>query len=67
MRAGARLAEHQTEGALTLQCLEGCVRLSTAGGRPIDQRAGELVALDAGIKHSVEAATECALLVTVAQ
>jgi len=67
MRAGDRLQEHQTEGALALQCIEGSLRLHTQISHPIDLRAGELVALDGGVTHSVEAVTECAFLLTVAQ
>lgn len=66
MRRGSRLHEHQTEGATTIQCVEGRMRLLSPG-REIELLAGELVALDGGVRHSVEAATECAFLVTIAQ
>jgi quercetin dioxygenase-like cupin family protein len=67
MRAGTRLHEHQTEGAATIHCLSGRMRLDTVGSDPVELGEGELAALDAGVKHSVEAATECAFLVTLAQ
>jgi quercetin dioxygenase-like cupin family protein len=65
--AGAQLQEHQAGGAATIQCLQGRLRVQTAVAPPMDLGAGELVALDAGVRHSAEAITECAFLVTLAQ
>ncbi len=67
MRAGAELREHKAEGALTLQCVEGRLRLRIPRNHPIELVAGEFVALDAGVSHTVEAVTECAFLLTIAQ
>jgi quercetin dioxygenase-like cupin family protein len=66
MRQGSRLHEHKTEGATTIQCLEGRMRLLSLG-REIELLPGELVALDGGVPHSAEAVSECAFLVTIAQ
>src|SRR5579884_2624399 len=60
MRAGARLHEHKAEGALTLHCVEGSLLLRIPENHPIELAAGELIVLDAGISHGVEAVTECA-------
>lgn len=64
MRAGARAQEHRAEGPVTLQCLEGKLRLHHAG-HPLDLVAGEMVVLDAGVSHSHEALTDCAILLTL--
>ena len=66
MRSGTALHEHRTEGAVTIQCLAGRMTLNAHGGAT-ELIEGEMVALDRGIEHSVEAATETALLVTIAQ
>lgn len=67
MHAGTRLDEHQTAGALTLQCLTGQLALHTAIAHPLELIEGEFIALDCGMVHSVEAVTDCAFLLTVAQ
>jgi quercetin dioxygenase-like cupin family protein len=64
MRAGAHAQEHRAAGPVTIQCLEGTLRLQRAG-HPIDLVAGELVVLDAGVPHSHEALTDCAILLTL--
>lgn len=65
MRAGARAQEHRAAGPVTLQCLEGTLRLHHAG-HPLELVAGEMVVLDAGIPHSHEALTDCTVLLTLA-
>lgn len=64
MRAGAHAQEHQAAGPVTIQCLEGTLRLQREG-HPIDLVAGDIVVLDAGVPHSHEALTDCAILLTV--
>jgi quercetin dioxygenase-like cupin family protein len=64
MRAGAKAEEHSAAGPVTVQCIEGTLRLYT-GGHPLDLVAGEIVVLDAGVPHSHEAVTDCAILLTV--
>lgn len=65
MRAGTVLHEHRTEGAVTIQCLAGRMKLH-AQGREIELIDGEMAALDSGIEHSVDAVGESAFLVTIA-
>ena len=65
LRAGARLHEHQAEGPVTVQCVQGRMRF-TAEGSPIDLADGQIVMLGARVPHSVEAIDECAFLLTVA-
>lgn len=66
MRPGTALHEHRTEGAVTIQCLDGRIRLQ-ARGRAIELLEGEMAALDSGVEHSVEAITESVFLATIAQ
>ncbi len=64
MRARAHAQEHRAAGPVTIQCLEGTLRLQRAG-QPIDLVAGDMVVLDAGVPHSHEAITDCAILLTL--
>jgi len=66
MKAGASTQEHRAEGPITLQCLEGKLRLH-AGGHPLDLVAGEMVVFDGGIPHRHAALTDCAVLLTMTQ
>ena len=65
MKAGAKAQQHRAAGPVTIQCLEGKLRLHTTG-QPLELVAGEIVVLDAGIPHSHEALTDCAILLTLA-
>ncbi len=62
--AGRSLAEHNTPAAATLQCLQGHALL-----KALDQEwsltEGSLVAIPPA-RHSVDAVTDCVLLLTVA-
>ncbi|HLZ69679.1 MAG TPA: cupin domain-containing protein [Dehalococcoidia bacterium] len=66
MKAGAIVQEHHAEGPVTLQCLEGRMRLHTAG-HPIDLLSGEMVVLDGKLPHRHEALTDCAVLLLVSR
>jgi quercetin dioxygenase-like cupin family protein len=63
--AHARLAEHKAGGRISIQVLEGHVRLK-ALGRTFSLRAGALLALDRDVAHDVEALENSAILLTVA-
>lgn len=65
LKKGSHLHEHRTKGPITVQVVSGSVRFR--GGS--DQRiisAGEIVALDRDIAHSLEALDESALILTTA-
>jgi quercetin dioxygenase-like cupin family protein len=64
MRAGTLLHEHKT-GAVTIHCLAGRLALAAAG-QSLEVVAGDLVALDGGVSHRVEARDEAVFLVTLA-
>ena len=61
---GGAIAEHHAEGPITVQVLRG--RLSfRAGERDYDLRPGDLLALDAAVRHSLRSAEGAAFLLTV--
>jgi quercetin dioxygenase-like cupin family protein len=65
LKKGAHLHEHRTKGPITVQVVSGCIRFSAGP----DQRvisAGEMVGLDRGIAHSVEALEESAFILVTA-
>jgi quercetin dioxygenase-like cupin family protein len=62
--AGGTLEEHQTAGPVTIQPLEGDVRLSLEGTmEPV--AVGQLITLGAGVPHGVESRDGGAFLLTV--
>lgn len=63
LRAGAELAEHDSPPEATLQVVIGQVRMVTAD-EAWDLSAGELIAIPPQ-KHSVEALTDAAFLLTI--
>jgi quercetin dioxygenase-like cupin family protein len=65
VQAGVGIPEHQTDGRLSIQILSGHVQIR-ASGRTFNLRAGNLLALDRGIRHDVTALEESALLLTIA-
>jgi len=65
LAAGRSLPPHSVPGEITVQCIEGRVR-QRAGSGDHSMRAGDLVLLPGGDRHSVEAVEDSSLLVTVA-
>ncbi len=62
--AGKSAPMHSVPGEVTVLCLEGSVDLDAHGSR---QRlaAGELVWLEGGVEHRIDAVTDASLLVTI--
>ena len=65
LRARARMADHRTEGRISIQTVRGHIQVR-AEGRTFDLPAGSLLALDRGLPHDVEALEDSALLLTIA-
>lgn len=63
--AGSRLNEHRTDGQISIQVLHGEIALR-ALGQTANLVAGQLVMLDRGVPHEVEAVKDSAFLITVA-
>lgn len=62
--AGKRIADHSAPGEITVQCLEGAVNL-TALGRTQVLTPGEMLYLDGGQVHSLQAIEDSSLLLTM--
>ncbi len=65
LKPGANLTQHRTVGRLTLQTLEGRVRV-TLESKQIELSKGMLFALGPSISHDLEAVEPSAVLLTIA-
>lgn len=64
MKKGTHIPKHNADRELSIQVLQGHVRLHIAR-RAVDLAAGHLVALDQGLPHDVEAMEESAFLLSI--
>jgi quercetin dioxygenase-like cupin family protein len=65
LRSGGRLEEHQAAGSVSVQTITGRLRLRV-GERQVELGAGQLVALEPGLSHAVEALEDSVFLLTLA-
>jgi quercetin dioxygenase-like cupin family protein len=65
LRAHARIPGHRADGRISVHTIRGHMRLR-ALERTFDLRAGDLLALDQGLPHDVEALEDSAFLLTIA-
>jgi quercetin dioxygenase-like cupin family protein len=65
MQAGARMAEHHSDGRISIQVVRGAIR-TRVQDHAVDLTLGQLLALDRSIKHDVEAREDSAFLLTIA-
>ena len=61
---GKGMPEHAVQGAVTIQCLEGCIEVH-AHQKTLTLRAGELVYLAGGEPHTVHAVENASVLLTI--
>jgi quercetin dioxygenase-like cupin family protein len=64
LKAGAVIPEHQAQATGSLQVIAGRVRLLFAA-RGVELSTGQLIAIEHGARHSVEALEESALVLTL--
>lgn len=64
MKGGTRMSQHKAEGRVSIQQLKGRVCLYLVD-RTATVSAGDLLVLDCGVLHDVEALEESALLLTI--
>ena len=64
LHAGKALPEHQVEGEMTIQCLEGRLAI-TAHDREQILRQGEMVFLAAGVPYALSAPEDASALLTI--
>lgn len=65
LKNGARMDEHHAPGPVTIQVLSGRLRIQLAD-RPVDLGTGEILLLEGGLTHDVEALDQSAVLLTIA-
>jgi len=64
MRANTQMKEHHADARISIHSLEGKIRVHLPD-QQVELSAGELLVIDYGIKHDVEALEESAFLLTV--
>jgi quercetin dioxygenase-like cupin family protein len=64
MKANTRMNKHHVDARISIQALEGRLRVRLPD-QMVELPAGELIALDYAIPHSVEALEESAFLITI--
>jgi quercetin dioxygenase-like cupin family protein len=62
MRAGQRIPEHASKGTVAMQAILGHITLY-AGPFPNELYAGEVICIESGVSHRIEAIEDSALLV----
>ena len=66
MKAGSHMNDHRAEARISIQALHGKIQLHIPDQKSIELLAGQLLTLDCGMHHDVEALEESAFLLTVA-
>ena len=61
---GKEFAEHQVQGGITVQCLEGVIEFSSHERTQI-LRAGELVYFAGDVPHALKGVEDASVLVTI--
>jgi quercetin dioxygenase-like cupin family protein len=64
MKANTQLKEHHADARISIHSLEGKIRIHLPD-QEVELPAGELLVIDYGIKHDVEALEQSAFLLTV--
>jgi quercetin dioxygenase-like cupin family protein len=64
MKAASRIAEHQANATVSIHALSGQLRLHLED-RVVELPAGQLLVLEPGLRHDVEAVVESAFLLTL--
>jgi quercetin dioxygenase-like cupin family protein len=65
MKAATHMDEHRAAARISIQALVGRIRLHLPEQEPLELSEGQLLALDCGMPHDVEALEESAFLLTV--
>ncbi len=64
LQAGAEIAEHETEGPITVHALEGRLAIRV-GTEESALTAGQLLILRSGLRHTIHAQADSAFLLTL--
>ncbi len=66
MKVGSYMSHHRAEGPISVQAVLGKIRVHLPDGRTEELVPGDLLAIERGLEHDVEALEECAFLLTIA-
>jgi len=66
MKPGSYMSHHRAEGPISIQVLQGKVRVHLPEDRMEDLKQGDLLTLERCLEHDVEALEESAFLLTIA-
>ncbi len=66
MKAGSHMNDHKAEARISIQALRGKVLLHVPDRKSMELSTGQLLTVDCGMHHDVEAVEESAFLLTVA-
>lgn len=66
MKPGSYMSHHRAEGPISIQALQGRIRVHLSADRTEDLKPGDLLTLDRCLEHDVEALEESAFLLTIA-
>jgi quercetin dioxygenase-like cupin family protein len=64
LRRGARMARHHVDGQASIHVLRGRLTIQADGGEST-LSSGDLIVLNRGVEHAVEAKSDCAFLITM--
>ncbi len=65
MKAKTRMEQHRAEGRISIQCLAGELHIHLPNTQEAEMAVGDVLTLDCGIAHDVEAVVESAFLLTI--
>jgi quercetin dioxygenase-like cupin family protein len=66
MKPGSYISHHRAEGPISVHAVLGKIRVHLPDDRMEELNPGDLLALERGLEHDVEALEECAFLLTIA-
>ena len=64
MKANTQMNDHHVDARISIHSLQGKIRVHLPDQK-VEVTAGELIVLDYGIRHDVEALQESAFLITI--
>ena len=66
MKSGSYMSHHRAEGPISIQAIQGKIRVHLPENRIENLEPGDLLTLDRCLEHDVEAVEESAFLLTIA-
>lgn len=66
MKHGSYMSHHRAEGPISVHTVLGKIRVHLPDDRMEELAPGDLLALERGLEHDVEALEDCAFLLTIA-